>query len=62
MRGWVSAGALESFFFFFSFWAAAGDIIENRIALQTVTVKNARKQRAATGTGFAAMLVALPTI
>jgi hypothetical protein len=53
----VSAGVLESFFFFLSFWAAAGDIIDKKIARQTVMVKNARKLRAAAVTGPSAMLV-----
>src|SRR5260370_1745040 len=52
---WVSAGALESFFFFFSFCADAGGVMDKKIAKQTVNAKSARKLRADTGTGFAAI-------
>jgi hypothetical protein len=57
MMVWVSAAALESFFFFFSFCAAAGDVSDKQIAIQTATVKNARALRAAAGTGFTAIWV-----
>jgi hypothetical protein len=46
---------LASFFFFFSFCAAAGDVIDKKIVKQTISVKSARKLRAAAGTGFTAI-------
>jgi hypothetical protein len=57
MMVWLSAEALESFFFFFSFCAAAGDVIDKKIAKQTATAKSARTLRAAAGTGFTAICV-----
>jgi|SRR6266404_2598474 hypothetical protein len=56
---WVSAGA---FFFFFSFCAAAGDVIDKKIAVQMASIKSARKLRAGAGTGFAAIGVLSLTI
>src|SRR5260370_18785308 len=43
MKGWMLAGAASSFFFFLSFWAAAGDAKAPSIATQNRKATSARK-------------------
>src|SRR5258708_7050777 len=62
MMGWMLAGAASSFFFFLSFWAAAGDAKAPSIATQSRRATSARKICAGKRSAAASIIDYLRTI